>query len=96
MRAFLSMKTSGLRNGLPESVFWIQVVRVQRRPPVSKPDYYRQYAFDCMRLANEAQEPSTKAVLIDMAQSWIRLSEHAQRNRRLEPVQDPPAARPAA
>jgi hypothetical protein len=29
-----------------------------------------------MRLANTSIEPSTKAVLFDMAAAWIRLSEH--------------------
>ena len=51
--------------------------------PVNKPDYYRQYALECLRLANDTNEPSTKAVLIDMAQAWIKLAEQAQRNRQL-------------
>lgn len=65
--------------------------------PVSRPDYYRQYAQECLRLANETHEPSTKAVLIDMAQVWIRLAEQAQRNRPLDLVQPAPSRQiPAA
>ncbi len=62
---------------------------------MNKPDYYRQYALECLRLANDTNEPSTKAVLIDMAQAWIRL---AERNRQLSLVYEPPSPRdlPAA
>ena len=60
---------------------------------MNKPDYYRQHAHECLRLAGETQEPGTKAVLIDMAQAWIRLAEQALRNRRLDLVYEAPAAR---
>jgi hypothetical protein len=62
---------------------------------VNKPDYYRQYALECLRLANDTNEPSTKAVLIDMAQAWIKL---AERNRQLSLVYEapPPHDLPAA
>ena len=65
---------------------------------MNKPDYYRQYALECLRLANDTHEPSTKAVLIDMAQAWIRLAEQAQRNRQLRLVYEAPSPRglPAA
>src|SRR5262245_55258212 len=51
---------------------------------LSRPDYYRQHAQECLRLANETLESSTKAVLIDMAQAWIKLADQAQRNRRFD------------
>jgi len=65
---------------------------------VSRSDYYRQYAQECLRLANETHEPNKKAVLIDMAQAWIRLVEQAQRNRQLDRVHPTPPPRqiPAA
>ena len=62
---------------------------------MSKPDHYRQYALDCMRLANATRQPGAKAVLIDMAQSWLRLSEQAQRNRRLDLFEHASPERPA-
>ena len=37
--------------------------------------HYRQYARDCLQLANGSSDPSYKAVLLDMAVAWIRLSE---------------------
>jgi hypothetical protein len=86
-------------NALPESRFWVQSrATAAEATPVSRPDYYRQYALECLRLANESNEPSTKAVLIDMAQAWIKLVEQAQRNRRLDLVHPPPSPRnlPAA
>jgi len=61
---------------------------------VNRPDYYRQHALECLRLANDTNEPSTKAVLIDMAQAWIRLAEQAQRNRRLDLVHEAPSPGP--
>ena len=48
---------------------------------MSRPDYYRQYALECFRLANDSTEPSTKAVLIDMAQAWVKLAEEYARIR---------------
>ena len=66
---------------------------------MSRPDYYREYALECLRLANHTNEPSTKAVLIDMAQAWIKLAGQAHRNRRIHLVYvapsppDVPAAR---
>jgi hypothetical protein len=62
---------------------------------VNKSDYYRQYALECLRLANDTNEPSTKAVLIDMAQAWIKL---AERNRQLSLAYEAPPPRdlPAA
>jgi len=50
---------------------------------VNRLDYYRQHALECLRLANDTRESSTKAALIDMAQAWIKLAEQAQRNRQL-------------
>jgi hypothetical protein len=42
-------------------------------------DHYRRYALDCIRLANGAGDVRSKAVLIDMAQGWMRLAEQAAR-----------------
>jgi hypothetical protein len=42
-----------------------------------RPQYYRQYSFDCLQLANTSSNPETKAVLVDMAQAWMKLAEQA-------------------
>jgi hypothetical protein len=61
---------------------------------VNKPDYYRQHALECVRLSTDMQEPGPKAMLINMAQTWIRLSEQAQRSRSDEPGSETLSARP--
>ncbi len=32
-----------------------------------RPQYYRQYSFDCLQLANTTSDPDIKAVLVEMA-----------------------------
>ena len=57
---------------------------------MSNPDRYRQHALDCLRLANEMNDPFGKAVLLDMAQSWVRLADQAQKNLRTDLVYETP------
>jgi hypothetical protein len=72
------------RNRLPESGFRVQdCILAAEATPVNRYDDYRQHALECLRLANDTHESSTKAALIDMAQAWIKLAEQAQRNRQL-------------
>jgi hypothetical protein len=47
---------------------------------VSTYERYRQYALDCLGLANKTNDFSTKTLLIDMAQAWVKLAEQAARN----------------
>ena len=42
-----------------------------------RPQFYRQYSFDCLRLANTTSDPDTRSVLVDMAQAWLKLAEQA-------------------
>ena len=67
----------------------------KRGCPVSNPDRYRQNAIDCLRLANETRDPGAKAVLLDMAQSWVRLADQAQKNLRTDLVYETPPRVPA-
>lgn len=46
---------------------------------MGKSAQYRHYAAECIRLAQQAKEPSEKDVLLSMAASWRRLAEHAER-----------------
>jgi len=39
---------------------------------------YAGYALECLRLAERAEDPAKKALMLDMAQAWIRLSEQAK------------------
>ena len=60
---------------------------------MSTPDHYREYALECLRLAEGTSEPGTKAVLIDMAQAWIKLADQSQKNRRFDLVHPAPPRR---
>ena len=42
-----------------------------------RPQYYEQYSSDCLRLANTTSDPDIKAVLVDMAQAWLKLGDQA-------------------
>jgi hypothetical protein len=44
--------------------------------------YYRQYSFDCLQLANTTSDPDTKTVLVDMARAWLKMAEQASSFRR--------------
>ena len=48
--------------------------------PVSTYELYRQYALDCLGLANKTNDFSTKTLLVDMAQAWVKLAEQAAKN----------------
>jgi len=60
---------------------------------VSTPEHYRQYALECLRLADGTSEPGAKAVLIDMAQAWIKLADQSEKNRRFELAHPAPPPR---
>ena len=60
---------------------------------MSNHDRYRQNAIDCLRLASEANDPGAKAVLLDMAQSWVRLADQAEKNLRTDLVYETPPSR---
>jgi hypothetical protein len=42
---------------------------------------YRRIAWDCLNLAEAAQNPKTGASMLNLAQYWVRLAEEAERNR---------------
>jgi hypothetical protein len=54
-------------------------------------DRYREYASDCLRLGGTISDPTSKAVLLDMARAWVRLAEQAEKNSHLDLVYEPPA-----
>jgi len=53
-------------------------------------DRYREYASECLRLAGEISATASKLLLLDMAQSWKRLAELAEKNSRLDLLYEPP------
>jgi len=50
-------------------------------------DEYRRHAAKCVRLAQKTQDPHDKALLLAMADCWIRLAEEAaKRDHQIGPV----------
>jgi hypothetical protein len=41
-------------------------------------DEYRRHASECVRLAQETQSPTDKALLLRMAETWLRLAQQAE------------------
>jgi len=44
-------------------------------------DEYRRVAAECLRIARDSQNPKDRALLLRMAESWIRLAERADERR---------------
>jgi hypothetical protein len=43
-------------------------------------DEYRRHAVECLRIADETINARSRVLLIDMAQSWLRLAHQAEKN----------------
>jgi hypothetical protein len=43
-------------------------------------DRYRQYAAECLRIAQQANDDAQKARLLEMAAAWQRLAEAVLKN----------------
>jgi hypothetical protein len=48
-------------------------------------DEYRRHASECVRLAQQTQSQSDKALLLRMAETWLRLAEQAENRGRKKP-----------
>ena len=47
------------------------------------PDMFRRLAVECLQLAQKAGDPERRSLLIDMAYSWAKLANSAERFERL-------------
>jgi hypothetical protein len=45
---------------------------------VTKREHYQQMAADCVRSAQQTSDPDNKALLLQMAQTWVNLAEQAK------------------
>jgi hypothetical protein len=45
---------------------------------MGKSDEFRRYAAECLELASTFQSPEARAVLLQMAQVWIRLADRQE------------------
>lgn len=52
---------------------------------------YREYAGNCVALAQGMESAKEKLVFLDMAQAWMALAEQAERNEALLLVYETPA-----
>jgi hypothetical protein len=48
-------------------------------------DEYRRNAVECARLAAELLDPESKLAMLNMAQAWARLAEHAVKKNETPP-----------
>jgi hypothetical protein len=44
----------------------------------SSADHFKRRAAECVRLADKADDPDRKSMLLQMAQTWLRLAEKAE------------------
>jgi hypothetical protein len=44
---------------------------------MSPRDRYRQFAAECVRVAQQSSDPEDKALMLEMAEIWRRLAERA-------------------
>lgn len=45
---------------------------------MKRSDEYHANAGDCLRLAQAIENPDSKALLLEMAQAWVKLAEYAR------------------
>jgi hypothetical protein len=60
--------------------------------PMKKVEDYRAHADECRSLANRANSPEDKALLMNMAATWESLAPHMDRLARMEKLENPTAA----
>jgi hypothetical protein len=60
-----------------------------REAVVDRIDYYRRMAGECVQLAHASDNSTTKAALLEMAQTWARLVEHARQAEPIEAFREP-------
>jgi hypothetical protein len=46
--------------------------------PLATIEDYQQHAADCLRVAQEIDDPASKALLLEMALVWVKLAERAR------------------
>jgi hypothetical protein len=53
-------------------------------------EVYRANAAECMRMANDATNPTMRASLLRMAESWFRLYDQVEKNSQLDLTYETP------
>jgi hypothetical protein len=57
---------------------------------VSNPEEYRQQAAKCILVAEDCDNSTSRISLMQMAQAWLRLAEHAEKNSPVRLVYETP------
>jgi hypothetical protein len=57
-------------------------------------EMYRRYAAECLHFASVTNDASGRLTLLEMAQSWARLADQAEKNSQADLVYDLPLRRP--
>jgi hypothetical protein len=57
---------------------------------MGNPEEYRHHAGSCLRLAEKADKPMEKVVLLEMACAWHNLADQAERNSKTDLVYETP------
>jgi hypothetical protein len=80
--------------GKSEPSEWVRLVKFYRGSrPMNQSVTYRQNAAECYEAARILSDPSQKAKLLAMAQSWISLADLAERNSHLDRIDETPPRR---
>ncbi len=53
---------------------------------MNSPELYRAYAQECLHFAAGIETPSCKAMLLHMADAWLRLAQQAEKNATQHPL----------
>jgi hypothetical protein len=61
---------------------------------VDRIQHYHRMAGECVKLAHDSDNSTTKVALLEMAQTWAKLAEHASQAAPIEPPPEPDETRP--
>ena len=76
MRTLNVRRDDAVEPGTRERRLPFRVATEGRPPSVTKSEYYRMFARECLAMAQAAEDERARAALTHMAQVWLRLSEN--------------------
>ena len=57
----------------------VVVLGVEKGAGMSRADRYRQFAAECLRVAQQSSSADDKAMLLEMAKTWRQLTDRASK-----------------
>ena len=61
---------------------------------MSSSGQYREHAAECLRSANAAKTPASKALYLTMAEAWVRLADQGESKTSARVMPNPQPAKP--